>query len=372
MPLFEQKEKNVLGVDIGTSSIKVIELAHDKNGRSSLATYGYIEHIPRALPQQKQNDSDVLAQYVQEVWKKAQCSTRKTAAALPTYSVFTSLIALPWMSKEELDSAIRWEAKKIIPLPLEEIVLDYRILNQQKKGSFHVSLGNKKGEGEKEKTQEDFRILITGAGKETVQIYTDIFEKSDLSLTSLETETFALARSLVGDDLGEIMIIEMGAVVTDIIIVEQGVPFLARSIETGGNALTRAIMNSLQINEKRAEQLKRDIGLVGLEEGNGGIPDILKNTLEPIMHEAKYTLELYKNHQITPSQKATGTIEKVILTGGSALMPNCAEYFSKVLDMRVVIGDPWMQVDYPEDLKGVLKGLGPKFSVAIGLALRGI
>ncbi len=371
MPLFEPKEKNILGVDVGTSSIKIVELVQEKNGTFQLGTYGYIDHLPRVVPHKNPHDVELIIASIIEVCKKAQCRTRRTSAALPTYSVFTSLIALPWMSAEELDSAIRWEAKKIIPLPLEEIVLDYKILNPQKKSAVSLSFGKKDEESVKEKIQEDYRILITGAGKETVQQYTEVFEQSGLTLVSLETEMFALERSLVGEDPGEIMIVEIGAVVTDIIIVEHSVPFLARSLETGGNALTRAIMNSLQINEKRAEQLKRDIGLAGWEE-NAGIPQILKETLEPIIHEIKYTLDVYKNHQLTPSQKATGTVEKIILTGGTALLPHCAEYLSKTLDMRVVIGDPWAHVTYPVELQGVLKGLGPKFSVAIGLALRGL
>lgn len=370
MPLFESKDKSILGVDIGTSSIKVVELVQEKNGTFSLGTYGYIDHLPRVVPNKNPHDVELIIASVKEVWNKAKCGTRRASAALPTYSVFTSLIALPWMSTEELDSAIRWEAKKIIPLPLEEIVLDYKILNPQKKKSSPLSFG-KEEKGVKEKIQEDYRILITGAGKETVQEFTEIFEQSGLTLVSLETEMFALSRSLVGEDPGEVMIVEIGAVVTDIIIIEHSVPFLARSLETGGNALTRAIMNSLQINEKRAEQLKRDIGLAGWEEA-AGIPQILKETLEPIIHEITYTLGVYKNHQLTPSQKATGTIEKIILTGGTALLPYLAEYLSKTLDMRVVIGDPWAHVKYPDELRGVLKELGPKFSVALGLALRGL
>ncbi len=371
MPLFEPKEKNILGVDIGTSSIKIVELVQEKNGTFQLGTYGYIDHLPRAVAHKNPHDVELIVTSIGEVCKKAQCRTRRATAALPTYSVFTSLIALPWMSAEELDSAIRWEAKKIIPLPLEEIVLDYKILNPQKKSAVSLSFGKKDEGSAKEKIQEDYRILITGAGKETVQQYTEVFEQSGLTLVSLETEMFALSRSLVGEDPGEIMIVEIGAVVTDIIIIEHLVPFLARSLETGGTALTRAIMNSLKINDKRAEQLKRDIGLAGWEE-NAGIPKILKETLEPIIHEIKYTLDVYKNHQLTPSQKATGTVEKIILTGGTALLPHCAEYLSKTLDMRVVIGDPWAHVTYPSELQGVLKELGPKFSVAIGLALRGL
>ncbi len=366
MSLFEKKDNRIIGVDIGTSSIKLIELEKKQDGTHALVTYGFVDQFNRDVKTGSKEDASLIGSTIKLMYERAGCMTLHATAALPTYLVFTSLIGLPPMSKEELDSAIHWEAKKIIPLPLEEIVLDYKIINQshQKKGGLF---------GSKDKgTPEDLKILITGAGQDTVQRYSEIFLQSGLSLQSLETEMFALSRSLVGNDQGEIMIVEIGAAITDIIIVEDGIPFLGRSIETGGSAMTRAIMNSLAINEKRAEQLKRDIGLTVVDEtsGGGGVPQILRDTLEPIIHEVRYTMDLYKNHGVTPSNHSTGTIEKIILTGGSALMPHLAEYLAQALDIRVVIGDPWQHVHYHDDLKPLLATIGPKFSVAIGLALR--
>lgn len=373
MSLFGKKSESVIGVDVGTSSIKLIELEPQANGTAQLVTYGFVEHTARDVRGIGKDEAPSVAQTIKLICEKSQTTSLSATAALPTYVVFTSLISLPPMSKEELDSAIHWEAKKIIPLPLEDIILDYKILSSEQKPS-NSGLAFLKKEKQEAGTIEpqDYKILITGAAKETVQVYTDIFQKSGLSLVSLETEMFALSRALVGNEPGEIMIVEVGAAVTDIIIVQDGVPFLGRSIETGGNALTRAIMNSLHINEKRAEQLKRDIGvtLPGGQDG-GGVPAILRETLEPILHEIRYTLNLYKNHSVTPSPSATGVVDKIILTGGSALLPNFAAYLSQALDIRVIIGDPWAHITYPEDLKSLLAGLGPKFSVAIGLALRG-
>lgn len=372
MSLFGKKEVNVIGVDIGTSSIKLIEL-RKKEGTVELVTYGFVDHFEGEILGIERQDTTAIAHFINQIYQKSQCSTAAAIAALPTYSVFTSLMTLPVMKKDELDSAIHWEAKKIIPLPLEEIVLDYRILNAPpKKGGISLGLGKKKETPKEGEEQPQYKILVTGASREMVNRYTEIFQKSGLTLQSLETEMFAIARALVGDDLGEHMIVEIGAATTDLIIVENAVPFLGRSIESGGYAMTRAIMNSLNINQKRAEQLKRDIGLLSYEEsaGAGGVPEILKGSIEPILHEIRYTLDLYRDHAVKPSDKATGTIEKIILTGGTALLPGIADYFSKVLDMRVVLGDPWERVQCHQDLKPLLATIGPKFSVSIGLALR--
>lgn len=376
MGLFGKKEVSVIGVDIGTSSIKLIEL-RNKEGRVELVTYGFVDHFEGEILGIERQDTTAIAHFINQIYQKAKCSTASSIAALPTYSVFSALMTMPQMKKDELDSAIHWEAKKIIPLPLEEIVLDYRILSATKqKGGLSVLKGKKKQpKDEEEKASEEppqQKILVTGASREMVNRYTEIFQKSGLTLTSLETEMFALARALVGDDMGEHMIVEIGAATTDLIIVENAVPFLGRSIESGGYAMTRAIMNSLTINQKRAEQLKRDIGLLtyDAESGAGGIPDILKSSIEPILHEIRYTLDLYRDHTVKPSDKATGVIEKIILTGGTALLPGVADYFSKALDMRVVLGDPWSRVSCHADLKPLLATIGPKFSVSIGLALR--
>ena len=372
MALFGKKELNVIGVDIGTSSIKLIEL-RKKEEIVELVTYGFVDHFEGEILGIERQDTTAIAHFISQIYQKSKCTTASAIAALPTYSVFTSLMTLPVMKKEELDSAIHWEAKKIIPLPLEEIVLDYRILNAPpKKGAFGISLGKKKEAPKEGEDQPQYKILVTGASREMVNRYTEIFQKSGLTLQSLETEMFAIARALIGDDTGEHMIVEIGAATTDLIIIENAVPFLGRSIESGGYAMTRAIMNSLAINQKRAEQLKRDIGLLSYDDsaGAGGVPEILKSSIEPILHEIRYTLDLYRDHAVKPSDKATGRIEKIILTGGTALLPGIADYFSKVLDMRVVLGDPWERVHFHQDLKPLLATIGPKFSVSIGLALR--
>jgi type IV pilus assembly protein PilM len=372
--MFEKKETNILGVDIGTSSIKVLEVAKVKTGHA-LVTYGFVEDFQRDLHNIGKEDSTLTAQAIRAVVQKARCTTKRATAALPTYAVFTSLITVPQLEGDELDSAVHWEAKKIIPLPLDEIILDYKILNpKQSKPMLQLPFAKKQAGFSAGENNDTLKILITGAAKETVQKYTEIFQMSGLNLVSIETEMFALSRSIVGSQPGEIMIVEIGSAVTDIIIMQNGVPFFGRSLEHGGAGITRAISNSLHIADKRSEQLKRDIGIRisqdGASGGTGNIPDIIKTALEPIIHEIRYTIDLYKNHTLTPSAHSAGVIEKIILTGGTALMPGISEFLAQTLDIRVFVGDPWSFIQCPADLKAVLETIGPKFSVAIGLALR--
>ncbi len=365
MALFQKKQQSIIGVDIGTSSIKMIELTA-RDGRHILSTYGFVEGLGHSSTVVSKEEELYIAKQIIRIKEATKFTSHTAVAALPTYAVFTSVISVPAMSKDELASAIQWEAKKIIPLPLEDIILDSEVLNPPDPKKKH-----KKGEAE---STEPLKVLITGAPKDLVRRYTQIFQEAGLTLAGLETETFALSRALVGDDPGEIMIVEFGAATTDLIIVQKGVPFLARSIEQGGNAITRAIVNSLNISDKRAEQLKRDIGITILDTstGGGGIPQIIERALEPVVHEIRYTIGLYKEGGVTSVDSTSGGIEKIILTGGSSMMPNVADYLAKVLDMRVVVADPWSHITYPEDLRPVLAGIGSRFSVAIGLAMRDV
>ena len=363
MSLFGPSNNNVIGVDIGTSSLKLVELSH-KDGHCSLSTYGFIEKLEHDAKMSAKDETTFLANQIKSIISKTKFTTNTAIASLPTYAVFTSLISLPHMTNDELAQAVHWEAKNIIPLPLEDIVLDYKVLNAPGKKSMFKSAKTDV------KAPEFLKVLITGAARETVKRYSDIFAESGLNLISLETETFALTRALVGDDPAEALIVEIGNTTTDVIFVQNSVPFLSRSIEVGGQALTRAVINSLNINERRAEQLKRDIGIVMADSSGAGVPKIIENALEPLVHEIKYSLDLYKNMTVTPGDTFSGVVEKVILTGGTALMPNFAKYLGDQLNVRVVAADPWSRIIYPEDLRPVLAGIGPKFSVSIGLALR--
>lgn len=337
------KKKSFLGVDIGSTSIKLVELSRE-SGVPVLLTYGYAE---RALGDIVKGDPKIIltkiAKLLKKLYTQSGISTYKAVTALPNFSVFNSVITLPMMNKKELGAAVRWEAKKFIPMPIEEVVLDWRIINLV----------------QVDKKRKNYRILLTAASKKLVRRYVEIFKQADLELLSLETESFALARSLLGKSQATTMIIDTSALTTDIIIIEKGVPALNRSIDVGGITISRAIANSLNIDFKRAEQFKRDIGMGGTSK----IPQVIEGILKPVVDEMQYSLKLYQD-------QSGQIVEQAIISGGSSYLPNLVNYFSKILNIRVLIGDPWSRVAYPEELKPALEEVAPRFAVAIGLALR--
>ncbi|MFH1890596.1 MAG: pilus assembly protein PilM [Candidatus Kuenenbacteria bacterium] len=416
-------KKNYLGIDLGTSAIKIVEL-QNKGGRAILVTYGYVEQPTDIVKSSSLEMEERIAHILKSICSKSRTSTKKVIAALPSFAVFTSVINLPAMKKKDLGQAIQWEAKKFVPLPIEDMILDWKVIkppaskdyvkdhldkfnearkntdtqmesgkskqlsgkkdednldgdkaeqvdnsgDSESKPNFLSQLlkknEGKKGEKDEENQEKNLQILLTAAPKTLVERYLRIFKNAQLEIISLETEAFALERSLVGGDSASVMIIDIGSISSDITVINNGIPILNRSIDVGGATITNALMSSLNVDIARAEQFKRDIGFSSL--GEEDLPEIIKDAINPIINEVKYCIDIYL------SQIDKGDIEKIILTGGSAWLPELPKYLSKLLDIEVIIGNPWDKIVYPMDLKPVLNELGPRFSVAVGLAMRGL
>lgn len=350
---FFSKTRSYLGVDLGTGSVKMVELAN-VSGQAKLLTYGFAELPVDEVKFEVHETVERTAKVVQNIHQRSHMQSRRAIAALPTFAVFSSVLSLPVMNEREVGQALTYEAKKILPLPVEEMNLNWKILKPRTEAAGAMP-------NRRDKTM---RVLLTAAPKNLVNQYLTIFRACNFELLSLETEAFALGRALLGSEPGAALLVDIGALTTDLVIVEDHVPILNRSIDVGGVTVTKAIAASLNVDQKRAEQFKRDVGLT-LGGGSGNVPKTIEVTLSPVINEVRYAISLYQAESPQP-------IEKIVLTGGSAYLPNLAQYLESVFQIRVVVGDPWAQVSYPLDLKGVLEEIGPRFVTAIGLALREI
>lgn len=351
-----------LGVDIGSSSIKIVELKKEKR-KLRLSTYGFSENLHSSTDSDWQKDIVFISKIINKICDKAGTTTRNVVAALPAFSVFSSILNLSNVDKKDMSSAVHWEAKKVIPLPLDEMVLDWRIVvDDDKSGTKKINDKNR----DTVKNIKNAKVLLTGAPKTLVKKYISIFKEAKINLLSLETETFSLIRSLLGNDKSTIMIVEIGMSTTDISIIDNCIPLLNRSIDIGGMTITKAISNSLNIGIERAEQFKYDLGISSIEsDDSNAVPKAIINIIDPIVNEIKYMLNLFKS-------KNNKTVEKIVLSGGSSLLSNFVDYLSKIINMKVIIGDPWSMVSCPVELMPSLSELGPKLSVAIGSAMREI
>ncbi|MDP3900535.1 MAG: type IV pilus assembly protein PilM [bacterium] len=356
-----KKSLSYIGVDIGTTGIKVVELQRVA-GKPRLINYGYSEEINDFAGRKLQLDIPKAGFLVKKICEDSKISSKNAVAAMPSFAVFSSVINVSNVSEKDMDTSVMWEAKKVIPLDLDEMIIDWKIISKPKEKEKESS-GDKSGEDEKEADKKNsVKVLLTGAPKILVNKYVEIFKAAQLNLLSLETEMFSLVRSLIGIDPSVIAIIDWGAINTDITIIENSLPMFSRSLDIGGIMVTKAIADSLQVDYKRAEQFKLDLNNAS-QSDKEELPKIIIDNISPIINEIKYSFTLFQ-------QENNKKIEKVILSGGGANLVGLATYLSEFLNINVVLSDPWTKVEYPLDLKSVLEDIGPKMAIAVGLALR--
>ncbi len=386
MSLFGKKQEvapGLIGVDLGAVGVKVVELLPDK-GRLKLATYGYSELasgvvLDKPLIDDPKKAADILTRIMKEAGMKAT----RANASLPSNAIFHAIITIPQprSSKEDLKPMIEAQVKKLLPRPLEEMILDSTVIDKDllpkpksdEKGKKDEKPDMAKTEAagaadkvdnaeEMSEERKHIRVLISGAPKDLVAKYIAIFKEAKIELVALETEAFALIRSLIGNDKARIMIVDIGHERTNISIVDGGIPFLHRSVKVGGGAVTKVIAKQMNVSDAEAEQMKYDLSVTA---ASGELPPVLKEAMMPIVHEVKYSLDLYGQQQVGGS-----SIEKIILTGGSASLPQIDRVLTEALNTNVYIGDPWARLATYPDLKPVLDEIGPRFAVAVGLAMK--
>lgn len=378
MGLFSKKQSQtngLIGIDIGAGGIKMVELVPEK-GRAKLSTYGYAQRTPHTdgpLIDKPQK----AAKAITEIMKKSGMKSNMVNAALPSQAVFHAIVTIPQpkSKKESIKPLIEAQVKKLLPRPLDEMILDSTVIDRHLMPKDEPQAKDKKKDKKsqeaqkpedilKRKDQKHIRVLVSGAPKDLVQKYVDIFKLAKLQLSSLETEAFALIRSLVGKDMSRIMIVDIGYERTNINIVNHGIPFLHRSIKAGGINVTNAIAKQMGISPEQAEQVKFDLAISAQKEEK--IPNLVREAVMPILHEVKYALELFDQQDFHQHS----TVEKIILTGGSAYLPYLDPFLTEALNINVYLGNPWARIAYPEGAQDVLSEIGPKMSVATGLAMK--
>ncbi len=348
---FKPKSAGFLGVDVGSRGLKVVELTNEK-GRAKLMTYGYSEASIGDISATPFDDTKTAGELLAKICKKAGVKATSAMAALPAASVFSAIIAVPRKGNEgpkELKPLIDSQVTKLAPLPLADMVTYSTFIDDLKAPRPYV------------------RVLVTGAPKTLVQKYIEIFRTAKLELKAIDSEAFALIRALIGKDKSTIALLDIGAKRTNITIVEKGIPFVTRTINLGGVMVTKRMSEHMKVPEDQAEQMKRDMALTETAQ-SGPLPAAFEAMIQPILTEIKFAFQLYGNMELTETKR----VEKLIITGGSSLLPRLPEHLAQALNINAYRGDPWARVVYPADLRPVLEEIGPRLSVAIGLAMRDI
>lgn len=377
MRLFGKKQaKSYLGVDIGASGIKLVELAAER-GRARLLTYGFTDAIPTPDGKLLIQDPARATAVLKELLKTSGAQSRRAMVSLPVSSVYSSVIAIPEpKNQEEAKPLIEAQARKLVSMPLEEMVLSSTFVDPVKKetvlkkeigktGLRHPEPldGSSQEKIEAPKKQKNVRVLISAAPRSLVQTYVEIFKGAGVELLALDIESFGLIRSLIGKDRSTTLLVDMGARRTNLTVVEKGIPFFTRSVQVGGADFTAAVAKALGVTPEEAEQIKFDLAMSHLSDL---APKLVSQVFGQLRNEISYVFEQYKRQELSDNKR----VEKIILTGGSAHLPGMTEFFVSALNLNTYVGDPWARVVVPEDLRLLLDTVGPSLSIAVGLAMR--
>jgi len=339
--------KSLLGLDIGSHSIKLIEIGQSGSTRQLLAA-GNIPTPPKVLQSALEVDHQAVAQVIRQLIKETGARANSVAIALPESQVFTRVIEVPALSARELSSAISWEAEQYIPLPLDQVNLDYSILREAKE------TGNGKMD-----------VLLVACPKTLLEKYLTIIEMAELIPVAAETEIIATARALarsVDSVKNAVLLVSLGAQTTDLAILRNGVLAFTRSIAAGGEALSRALISGLDFNVNQAEEFKRTYGLEQ-DKLEGKIVAAVKPIMDTIVGEIKRALAFYAE------KHKDERIETILLSGGTAKLPGMVVYIAQNVGLEAQLANPWVGVTRDPRFR-ILDGEGPTFTVSVGLALR--
>lgn len=346
MVWFTKKKNSYLGIDIGTSAIKMVELEKDE-GRYSLKNYGIypLEAYLQSLNAQaglsvEKIANEEIAEMIKVLIRTANIGHRESFFSIPVYSSFSTVIDLPEMPEKEIAAAVPTEARKYVPIPMDEVILDWALVSR---------LGKASGP----------QVLLVAVPKEIVNDYSQIARISGLKLNSLEAETFSLSRVLIGNDKSGVVLVDTGARSSNISIVDGGDIRITHNLEVGGLKLTISISEQRKISQMEAENLKMRVIL----NQDLAIKNAVDVFLDSVVSRVRQVVNDYEN-------KYERKLEKCILTGGGMQVPGAVEYFSKKLNMETSLGNPFARVVYPPELNPVMPELSSVLAVAVGAAMR--
>lgn len=343
----------VIGVDIGTTSIKALELKK-KGDVFSVASYGlletkdYLDHPNQAIQTSslKLSPTDAAAA-LSLLMRDMKPASKLCVASLPSFTTFATTLDFPMLSPEETAKAVGFQAAQYVPLPLSEVSLEWR-----KVGEYADKDGGKHQ-----------RILLVAVPNDVVKAYEEVFKRAGLKLVALEPEAFAMARALQGSlTEAPTVVLDIGAVSSVISIVRAGDVQYVTQTDYSGVYLTQALSRSLEISMSRAEELKRRRGLAGTG-AESELSTILLPFLDVIIQEVKRAKDSY--------EKLFGVkAEKLSIVGGGASLLGLERYVSAQTGFQIGHHSYTSGIAIPQGLVPVMKDLENRFALTYGLARR--
>ena len=344
--------KKIIGIDIGTSSIKVVELSR-RSGGWTLENYGQLQSSfisKEPLPASNVKSTGLLSTSfvstaIRGILDEAKIRTKAVVFSIPDFSTFCTSFDIPVMPEKEIPDAIRYNASQYITLPISEVTLDWQIVSRPQALSNTL-----------------LKVFLVAVPNQVIQEYQNIAAEAGLQMYALEAEALGIARVLAKrTDTKPLCIVDIGVQSSTVNIIDNGLLTRSYGFNFHSGQLSRAVSTALNMPADKAEEVKNQEGMLSKRPG---VSEALRLLLEPLVNEIKSVC----NEFFQSEQKQ---VEKIILTGGTANLPGLKEYLSESLKKEVSVPNCFTGFLYPPILEDTLRQMSPSFSVAVGVALGG-
>jgi type IV pilus assembly protein PilM len=345
------RNKSVIGLDIGSASVKLVQLK-EKRGGYMLQAFGSAPLPPEAIVDGALMNSAAIVQAIQDLLAEHKVKAKEVAIGVRGHSVIIKKISLPRMSQEELDESIQWEAEQYIPFDVKDVNIDTQILTPE---------GDAAGQMD---------VLLVAAKKDMINDYTSVCSEAGLTATVVDVDAFAVQNAYEAnyevDPSQTVVLINVGAAVSNINIIARGVTTFTRDITMGGNAFTEEIQKQLNISYDEAEALK--IG--GQGESDAVVPQEVERVIQGVADQMGG--EIQRSLDFYSSTAADARIARVYLSGGTARIPALFKVIESRAGVPVEILNPFknVEIDNKKFDPATILAAAPSAAVGVGLALR--
>jgi type IV pilus assembly protein PilM len=344
------RSKGLVGLDIGSSAVKLVELKERRPGEFHLLRLGIEPLSPEAIVDGSIMDSSLVVEAIHKLNDETKVKATSYATSLSGHSVIIKKIQLPAMAPEELAESIQWEAEQYIPFDINDVRLDYVVLAEGEPG------------------RDNMEVLLVAVKRDKVNDYVSVISQTGKSPAMVDVDAFAVQNAYEAnydlDLLKTVALINMGAGVTNINVISRGTTVFWRDISFGGNQFTEALQREFNLSFEQAERLKR-----GEAEERYTAADA-RPVLDAVSGEMAD--EIRKTFDFFSATSAEGPVDQLMLSGGCSLTPNLPQVLSERLDVPAEMMNPLRRIRYKEsDFAGEwLQSVAPMLAVSVGLAVR--
>lgn len=333
-----------VGVDFGNHSVKAVQL-RDVDRQPSLVAFASQPTPVGVINSEDDEHQRKLADALRILFDEGRFRTRNVVVALPEFSIFTRFLEFPGIKEEEIEDAVHWQAKQVVPIPIKDVQMSW------------IMLG-------KDESKNSYKVLLVAAPRKLIEIYVKVLEKAKLEPIALETEGISAGRAIFRSaNVQSAVILDFGSQSTDMAIMSGGDLIFSQSISVGSDALTRALATDFSFEYSQAEEYKRNYGL-DQNQLDGKIFTSLKPVMDSIVAEIRRGVEFYKTRTLMAPP------EQFMLIGDGALLPGLVQYVAQEMSVNVTLADPWMGIKMSSKHQTILSKAGPAYAVAVGLALK--